>query len=126
MVLATGSELIDDIKRTLDDVLSNPVLINELIQPEYTLDLLNLIDTYFTNVVRYKLMRDTAGLFSDVREELVMAMNDLVQTREHKWINVPIQEAMQRVICRTTNRIFCWSSSMSVIISDSQLVWSML
>jgi hypothetical protein len=72
MVLATGSELINDIKRAPDDVLSNAGSINEvyllgqngaliqsyslritwLFQREYMLDLLNIIDAYYTNVVR--------------------------------------------------------------------------
>jgi len=55
----------------------------QLVRGEYTLDLLNVIDTYCTNVVRSKVMRVTAGLFNNVREGLVMAVNNLLPTREH-------------------------------------------
>ncbi|KAN0118579.1 hypothetical protein V8E52_005002 [Russula decolorans] len=67
LVPATGRELIDDIKRTPDDVLSNAESINK--------GLLKVIDTYSKNLARSKLMRDTACLFNDVREDLVMVVN---------------------------------------------------
>jgi len=82
-----------------------------------------VFDEYITTVVRSKLTRNIAVTFKDVREELVMAMDDLVPIQEHstwksfkergyssyspaEWLKVPIRETMGRVICRTTNRIF--------------------
>ena len=97
-------------------------MIIQAIQPKYTLDILNPRDKYPTDVIRSKLTRDVAGTFKEVREELVMAMDDLIQTREDskckilgerlqltgsaEWVKVPIPETLQRVICRATNRIF--------------------
>jgi len=105
-VLVAGSELIDDIRRAPDDVLSMLEPIIELIQPEYTLDLLDMTDTYHVDIVRSKLTRNIAATFNDVREELIMAMDDYIPTDEDKWVKVPILESLQRVICRATNRIF--------------------
>ena len=82
-----------------------------------------MFDEYTTPLIRSKLTRDIAVTFKDVRKEIVMAMDDLVPIHEHstwqifkqrgysshspaEWIKVPIRETMQRVICRTTNRIF--------------------
>ncbi|KAF8489259.1 hypothetical protein F5888DRAFT_1951995 [Russula emetica] len=106
MVLATGSQLIDDIRRAPDNVLSNTKPLDELMQPEYTLDFLNANDVYHTDMVRSKLTRNIDSTFKEVHEELLAAVGDLIPTHEHKWITVPIQETIQRVICRTTNRIF--------------------
>ena len=53
------------------------------LQPEYTLDFLNDEDTYSTDVIRSKLTRDVAATFKEVREEFVMAMDDLIPTREN-------------------------------------------
>jgi len=39
-------------------------------------------DTYSTDVMRSKLTRDVAATFKDVREEFVMAMHDLIPTRD--------------------------------------------
>ncbi len=82
-----------------------------------------MLDEYFTRLVRSKLTRNIAVTFKDVREELVMAMDDLVPIHEDstwqsfkqrgysshspaEWIKVPIRETMEHVICRTSNRIF--------------------
>jgi hypothetical protein len=72
--------------------------------------------------MRSKLTRDVATTFKEIREEFVMAMDDLIPTREQgtwkspgrksygsqhaEWVKVPILETFQRVICRSTNRIF--------------------
>ncbi|KAH9992075.1 cytochrome P450 [Russula vinacea] len=106
VVLASGSGPIEDVRRAPDDVLSGAEAIKETLQPEYTLDLLNPEDTYSTDVIRSKLTRDVAATFKEVREEFVMAMDELIPTREDRWLKVPILQTLQRVICRTTNRIF--------------------
>ncbi|KAN0118523.1 Cytochrome P450 [Russula decolorans] len=105
MVLATGPELIDDIKRAPDHILSTAEAKNGTVQPPYTLGIPSTSDPYLTKVARSKLTRETASMFEDVREELVMAMDDLVPTDEHKWVTVPIQETVQQVVFRTTNRV---------------------
>jgi cytochrome P450 len=61
---------------------------------------------FHADVVRSKLTRNTAATFKEVREELIMAMDDLIPTRNAEWVQVSILEAVQRVICRTSNRIF--------------------
>jgi hypothetical protein len=106
MVLAAGSGLIEDIRKAPDDVLSRNEPTREAIQSEYTLNILNPSDKYSADIIRSKLMRDVAATFKETREELVMAMDDLIPTREDKWVKVPIIQTLQRVICRATNRIF--------------------
>ena len=55
----------------------------QFIQAEYTFDLLNPKDRYTPEVIRSKLSRDIAGTFQEVRDELVVAMDDLIPAREH-------------------------------------------
>lgn len=52
-------------------------------QPEYTLDLLNANDGYHIDVIRSKLTRNIDSTFKEVREELIVAMGDLIPTHEH-------------------------------------------
>jgi hypothetical protein len=54
----------------------------QFIQPEYTLDLLNLYDEYHTDVIRSKLTRNIAATFKEVREELVSALDDFLPTSD--------------------------------------------
>jgi cytochrome P450 len=106
MVLAAGSELIEDVRKAPDDVLSLIEPTIEFIQPEYTLDLLNINDQFHTDIIRSKLTRNIAVTFKEVREELIMAMDDFMPMSGNEWVKVPILETLQRVICRATNRIF--------------------
>jgi hypothetical protein len=106
MVLAAGSELIEDVRKAPDGVLSIVELAIELLQPEYTLDALNMDDSFQTDVIRSKLTQNIAVTFKEVREELFMAMDDFIPMSSDEWVKVPILETLQRVICRATNRIF--------------------
>ncbi|KAF8463174.1 cytochrome P450 [Russula ochroleuca] len=109
MVLATGTELIEDVRKAPDDVLSMTEQSIEFLQPEYTLDLLNMDDSFQTDVIRSKLTRNIAVTFKEVREELIMAMDDFIPTCDGEiaeWVKVVIQETIERVICRATNCIF--------------------
>ena len=58
------------------------IWIIQMLQSEYTLDLLNKNDEYHTDVMRSQLTRNIANTFKDVREELIMAMDDLIPTRD--------------------------------------------
>ncbi|KAF8471577.1 cytochrome P450 [Russula ochroleuca] len=109
MVLVSGPELIEDVKRAPDDVLSGIEAELEVFQGEYTLDILDLNDLFHTDVIRSKLTRNIAVAFKENREELIMTMDDVISMRgdgEAEWVTVPIQKTVERVICRTTNRIF--------------------
>ncbi|KAI0002407.1 cytochrome P450 [Russula compacta] len=102
MVLATGPELIEDVRKAPDNVLS---MVEPVIEPEYTMNLLNLLDDYHSDVIRSKLTRNIAVTFKEVRDELVHTLDDSIP-REDGWVKVPVLETFQRVICGATNRIF--------------------
>jgi len=106
MVLATGPELIEDVRKAPENVLSMRAQVFEFIQPEYTLNVLNMDDDYQTEVIRSKLTRNIAVTFKEVREELINTMDDLIPAGKDKWVKVPIVETLQRVICGATNRVF--------------------
>jgi hypothetical protein len=57
--------------------------IMKLLQSEYTIGLLNSKDSYSTDLIRSKFTRDIASTFNDIREELIMAMDDLIPATEH-------------------------------------------
>jgi hypothetical protein len=54
----------------------------KLLQSEYTIGLLNSKDSYSTDLIRSKFTRDIASTFNDIREELIMAMDDLIPATE--------------------------------------------
>jgi hypothetical protein len=113
--------------------LRQPILIwvTQFLQPEYTLDLLNMHDEYHTDIIRSNLTRNIAATFNEVREELIMAMDDLTSTHEDSstWQSLKLKTTTHRE-CRVGQgshsrwpctcdlpcheSYFCWSSSMFV------------
>ncbi len=86
-MLASGPELIEDVRKASDDVLSVSVPLDEVrmlpstldsysyrsfqfLQSKYTLDLLDLEDEYHVDVIRSKLTRNIAVTFNEVHDEL--------------------------------------------------------
>ena len=53
------------------------------LQSEYTMDLLNPKDGYFSEVIRSKFTRDIASNFKEAHEELMMATGDLIPANGH-------------------------------------------
>ena len=62
-----------------------------MLQLEYTIDILNANDNYHIDIIRSKLTRNIDSGFKEVREELVMAMGDLISTHEHGMWQSPSQ-----------------------------------
>jgi hypothetical protein len=108
MVLVSGSELIEDIRKAPDDVLSlieaisdvritykmagaRSKWLSQFLQTDYTLNWLNKHDDYHADVVRSKLTRNIAVTFKDVREELIYTLEDSIPTGKgntcwsHRW-----------------------------------------
>ncbi|KAI9441477.1 cytochrome P450 [Lactarius indigo] len=106
MVLASGPELIEDVRKAPDDVLSITASGIEFLQGEYTLDLLDMNTDYHTDVIRAKLTRNIATTFKDVRDELIRSLDASIPVHGDDWVKVPVLETMQRVVCATTNRVF--------------------
>ena len=101
--MVSGTELIEDVRKAPDNVLSMTEAIADVriiykvvyaclrglsqsLEIDYTLDLLNKDDIYHAEVIRSKLTRNLAVTFKEVREELINALEDSIPTDEDsKW-----------------------------------------
>ncbi|KAH9055827.1 cytochrome P450 [Lactarius deliciosus] len=106
MVLVSGPELVEDVRKASDDVLSLYAWAIESIQFEYTVDLLEMDNDYHTDVVRSKLTRNIAVTFDKVHDEIIRSFDSSIPVHSDDWVKVPILETMQRVVCATSNRVF--------------------
>jgi hypothetical protein len=106
MVLVSGPELIEDIKKAPDDILSFRARLTELFQLEYTIGLLDLDSTYHADVIRANLTRNLAVTFKGVHDELVRSLDASIPMHGDDWVKVPVVETMRRVICTITSRVF--------------------
>ncbi|KAH9061886.1 cytochrome P450 [Lactarius vividus] len=106
MVLVSGPELVEDVRKAPDDVLSLYAWAIESVQFEYTLDLLKIDDDYHTDVIRSKLTRNIAVTFDEVRDEIIRSFDSSIPVHGDDWVKVPVVETMQHVVCATSNRVF--------------------
>ena len=90
-MLASGPELIEDVRKAPDHVLSlNAAMIEvrnlpgvlnshydvcQFLQPDYTLDILDIDNDYHIDIIRSKLTRNIAETFKEVRDELVRSLD---------------------------------------------------
>ena len=91
-MLASSPELVEDVRKAPDDVLSMKASITEVsmlpgmfdsyssrscqfLQSEYTLDLLDRDNDYHASIIRSKLTRNIAVTFKEVRDELVRSLD---------------------------------------------------
>ncbi|KAI0001032.1 cytochrome P450 [Russula vinacea] len=104
MVMPTNFELVEDLGKAPDDVLSHGAPTEEFLQTEYTINFLEKHNSYHSDVIRSKLIRNIP--FQDIHDELLLALNDSIPTVGEEWVKVPIVRTMQHVICRISNRVF--------------------
>ncbi|KAI0284741.1 cytochrome P450 [Russula brevipes] len=105
-VIASGPELIEDVRKAPDDILSIDEPLRELIQSDYTLRFLDTNSIYHRGVVRSKLTRDIAATFDQVQDELPGALRDCIPDVGEEWVKVSIIPTVQRLICRLSSRVF--------------------
>ncbi|KAH9066645.1 cytochrome P450 [Lactarius vividus] len=109
MVLASGPELVEDVRKAPDDVLSINASMSELFQLEYTLGLLETDSGYHTGIIRSKLTRNIEVVFKDVRDELIRSLDASIPAHGDDWVIVPVLETIRQVVCATSNRVFVGS-----------------
>jgi len=106
IVLASDLELVEDIRKAPDDILSIRARLREFFQLEYTMDLLDWDNVYHIDIIRTKLTRNIAVTFEQVRDELARSLDASIPMHGDDWVKVPVVETMQRVVCATSNRVF--------------------
>ncbi|KAH9036349.1 cytochrome P450 [Lactarius pseudohatsudake] len=109
MVLVSGPELVKDIRKAPDDVLSTKASMAELLQLEYTLGPFKTNRDYHIDVIRSKLIRNVAPTFKELRDELIRSSDASIPMHGDDWVKVPVLETVQRVVSATSNRVFVGS-----------------
>ncbi|CCM04380.1 uncharacterized protein FIBRA_06554 [Fibroporia radiculosa] len=106
-VVVTGSELVEELRKVPDSILSFPVALQEFIQEEYTIGRELMSSAYHTPLLITRIARYLTELFPDIHDEVVTAFNDeLGLTREGQWTPIPANKMLTEVVCRVTNRLF--------------------
>ncbi|KAK0493225.1 cytochrome P450 [Armillaria luteobubalina] len=105
MVVVSGPEKIDDIRKSTREQLSSVDAFVDHLQTDHTVGPCVGADNYLAEVVRGTLNRNISICFADVQDEIEAAFMDNVPMTED-WVEVPAYERILQIVCRTSNRMF--------------------
>ncbi|KAH7926831.1 cytochrome P450 [Leucogyrophana mollusca] len=106
MVIVSEPKLMEELRKSPDDELSFMEAANDALKIEYTLGPEIERNPYHISIIRSQLTRNLAALYPDIRDEIVVAFDETLQLEDFEWSSVPALDAIQKVICRTSNRLF--------------------
>ncbi|KAF9230013.1 cytochrome P450, partial [Melanogaster broomeanus] len=111
LVIVSGTRYVDDIRNASDDELSNMEAINDAssettMKFEYTLGHDVHYNPYHVQFMRSQLTRGLGTLYPAIRDEVVTAFEEVLDLRGNGKLDVPAFAAVQKIVCRTSNRIF--------------------
>ncbi|PPQ79520.1 hypothetical protein CVT25_003402 [Psilocybe cyanescens] len=118
MVVITGPDMINDIRKSSDDQLSSREAIAEhsiadsiqTAQSDYMISPQIRLDPYHVAVVRTPLTRNLGIRFDDIKDEIAASFADLVplngDAKLTDWTHVSVYSTVLKIVCRTSNRVF--------------------
>ncbi|KAF8833481.1 cytochrome P450 [Paxillus ammoniavirescens] len=106
MVVVSGPQFVEDVRKASDDELSLVEAANENLKVKYLFGHDVYHNPYHLPILRSRLIRNLGILYPDIRDEIVMAFEETLDLRGNEWKSVPAFEAIQKIVSRTSNRIF--------------------
>ncbi|PBK90215.1 cytochrome P450 [Armillaria gallica] len=105
IVVVSGAEKVDDIRKSSLEQLSSLDAIIDLLQMNHTMGYNLCVDPYHAEVVRGALTRNIATCFADVHDGMKAAFEDNIPMTKH-WIEVSAYQTVLQIVCRASNRMF--------------------
>ncbi|KAM5541320.1 hypothetical protein V8D89_004874 [Ganoderma adspersum] len=106
MVIFSGRDMVEELRKRGDEELSGRGGSEETLQSKYIFEPSVLADEYHVDVVKEKLTRTLPTVLPDVIDEVTIAVQDHILTREGEWTSVEVLPVMQKIIARVSNRAF--------------------
>ncbi|KAH8091762.1 cytochrome P450 [Cristinia sonorae] len=104
-VIASGREMIEELRKAGDDELNFDEATAELLQTDYTFGKSIRTHPYHISAVRSRLTRNLGAIFDEIRDEIVAGFEDVLPPSDD-WHKLSLNEGIMQLICRTSNRIF--------------------
>jgi cytochrome P450 len=105
VVVLNGPQLVDEVRRAPDDVLSFDLAIQETTQADFTFGPGLDAHPHHIAAISSHINRNLVNKFDDFRDEMLEIFNELFSDAQD-WVGVPAYPTFLRFICRTANRFF--------------------
>ncbi|KAF4621783.1 hypothetical protein D9613_012093 [Agrocybe pediades] len=105
LVIVSGPQMLEDIRRADNDLMSFDEAVKETIQTDYTMGKHLRKHPFHIATVRTPLTRNIAVRFGDIKDEVQAAFADILPQKDD-WTAVPALGTVMQVVVRTSNRLF--------------------
>jgi len=97
---------IEELRKAPDDALSFNRAMNDTTKLEYTLGREIMHNPYHQEVIRGSFTRNLGSLYPEIRDEISVAFDEILDLGNNEWKTVSALSIMQKVVCGVSNRIF--------------------
>ncbi|EAU87935.2 cytochrome P450 [Coprinopsis cinerea okayama7 len=108
MIVANGTQLVEDFRKATEDQLSFIDAAGDLLQGKYIMGKYSHTSheaPYHIDVVRGPLTRGFPSRFGDLKEEIAESFKDIMPAT-NEWTPYQVHKTLIPIVCRTTNRLF--------------------
>ncbi|KAI0059957.1 cytochrome P450 [Artomyces pyxidatus] len=105
-VTATGPQLVEEVCKAPEDVLSIMEGSHHHLQVTYTMGPKVMRHPYHIPLIRSHLTRRLADYFDDIHDEVVATFNSVIPENSSEWVGLDTQHTVEKIICRISNRVF--------------------
>jgi len=105
LVIVSGPQLIDELRRAPDDALSFLEATNETLELRFTAGPNVADNSYHVATVRGQFTRALTSLYPDIRDEVITACNDQLPPTD-EWVSVVGYDTIMQIVARTSSRVF--------------------
>ncbi|KAL1937274.1 hypothetical protein VTO73DRAFT_13883 [Trametes versicolor] len=109
IVVATDAQAVEDIRRAPPGVLSFGAAQDVFLQTVHTAGPEVVHDRSHVTWIRSELTRCNSARFDALREEMAMVLDEQIPPST-EWKAYPVEEVMEHVVCRMSNRLFVGES----------------
>ncbi|KAG6816479.1 hypothetical protein H0H93_008055, partial [Arthromyces matolae] len=104
-VIISGRQLVDELRKAPDDVISFTEAAADSVQTVYTMGPEVHLDQYHVDVVKSSLTRSLVERFPDVQDEIGAAFTEYLPPTEG-WASVLALPTIMKIVSRSSNRLF--------------------
>ncbi|KAI6040413.1 cytochrome P450 [Pisolithus marmoratus] len=105
-IVFIGRNHLQDIKRFRDDELSAIETAKDFLKTDHLLGPDIGANPYHISVVRIHLTRNFGRYYSNIKDEVHTAFEELLDLKDNAWKRIVAAEVMRKIVCRTSNRVY--------------------
>ncbi|KIL60300.1 hypothetical protein M378DRAFT_168328 [Amanita muscaria Koide BX008] len=105
-IVVSGSNLIDELRRAPDEILSSTEALRQATHLDLTLGRETYNDPFHAEAIRGPFTKNIGTMFADVQDEIAVAFKEHIPVKGDEWARVTLYSTVMDIVCRASNRMF--------------------